>query len=341
MGRSTDRPGGPDPGTDDTRAERVLAGLGLSPDDELVELVELGFVAAASARLHGSPELLADFLDFARDRLRVLGARTLDDDQLAGFARMLAADGNGEVPPPVADLVDRALVRLPARPLTGDPPLGPLAATYLEHVLAGDRRGAIAVVVDCARGGMPVSVLLTDVLEAAQREIGRRWQEGHVTIAQEHFCTAVTQLALAALHPYLFERHAAGRARRRLVAVQAGDGMHQVGLRMVVDLLEHDGWDTTYLGAQDDPGRVVEVLADQRATVLAVSASMPADVTFAEALVRAVRADPRTSRVHVIVGGRAFLVAPALAEQVGADGLAHDAREAVALCAGYTDDVAV
>jgi len=339
MGRSKDRPGNPDTGNDETRAGRVLEALGLPLDDELVELVELGIAAAAAARLHGSPELLADFLDFARDRLAVLGAGTLTPDRFARFARLLAGDVEDNAP--VDDVVEQALARLPALPATGEPTLGPLAATYVEHVLSGDRARAIAVVVDCARAGMPVSVLLTDVLEAAQREIGRRWQEGQVTIAQEHFCTAVTQFALAALHPYLFERHAAGRQRRRLVAVQAGDGMHQVGLRMVVDLLEHDGWDTTYLGAQDDPGPVVEALADQRASVLAVSASMPADVAHAEALVRAVRADPRTSTVRIIVGGRAFLVAPALAERVGADGLAHDAREAVALCAAHTDDVAV
>ncbi len=96
-----------------------------------------------------------------------------------------------------------------------------------------------------------------------------------------------------------------------------------------------------YLGAQPDPRPVVEALVDQRAAVLAVSASMPADVVHAETMVRAVRADPRTIGVRVVVGGRAFLVAPDLAAQVGADGLARDAREAVALCAAQAADVAV
>lgn len=216
------------------------------------------------------------------------------------------------------------------------------ARDYLEHALAGRSEDAVAVVVDAARTGTDLGTVLTGILEPAQREIGRLWAAGSVTVAQEHYCTALTQLALSALHPYLFGDREIG-AGRRLVAVEAGGSLHHVGLRMVVDLLEHAGWDTTYLGAESDPQRVVSALVDRRADVLAVSAAMPSEVAAVADVVSAVRAERRTAAVRVVVGGRAFLVAPALARDVGADGLARDAREAVALCARLTEsgDVAV
>jgi methanogenic corrinoid protein MtbC1 len=61
------------------------------------------------------------------------------------------------------------------------------------------------------------------------------------------------------------------------------------------------------------------------------------------ALVSAVRTDPRTAAVKIVVGGRPFLVDPGLVAEVGADGSATDARQTVALCSRLVeaDDVAV
>jgi methanogenic corrinoid protein MtbC1 len=101
---------------------------------------------------------------------------------------------------------------------------------------------------------------------------------------------------------------------------------------MVADLLEHEGWDTTDLGAAASSAPVIDALVDRRAHVLAISASMPEHVRAVAALVAAVRNDPRTAHVKIVVGGRPFLVAPDLAADLGADGWAHDARETVALC---------
>ena len=188
--------------------------------------------------------------------------------------------------------------------------------------------------------GTDLATVLIDVLEPAQKEIGRRWQEGEISVAQEHLCTSVTQQVMSELYPYLFT----GVPRRhRLVAAQAPGSLHEVGLRMVVDLLEHEGWETTYLGEGNTPDEVVEALVTRHADVLAISASMPGQVRGVVALVTAVRSDPRTAAVKVVVGGRPFLVDPGLVAEVGADGSAADARETVELCARIveSDDVAV
>ena len=223
-----------------------------------------------------------------------------------------------------------------------DPPVGlnDLARGYLDAVLDGRREQAVSMVLEAVRHGTDLATVLIDVLEPAQKEIGRRWQEGEISVAQEHLCTSVTQQVMSELYPYLFT----GVPRRhRLVAAQAPGSLHEVGLRMVVDLLEHEGWETTYLGEGNTPDEVVEALVTRHADVLAISASMPGQVRGVVALVTAVRSDPRTAAVKVVVGGRPFLVDPGLVAEVGADGSAADARETVELCARIveSDDVAV
>jgi methanogenic corrinoid protein MtbC1 len=312
--------------------------------EELRELAEMGVTTFDLALAHHSPELLADYLAFAARRIAVLTPTYPSGDQARVRVRALVA----ELLPPgdasaVEDFLDRAMAITPAQAVAEPPELDDRARRFLDLALAGRSEEAVEVVVDAARSGTDLAVVLIDILEAAQRELGRLCSIGTVSVAQEHYCTALTQLAMSALYPYLFTDVPDAHARRRLVAVQAGGSLHEVGLRMVVDLLEHEGWDTTYLGAESDPCRVVAALLDRRAEVLAISASMPAQIGAVARLVAAVRAEPRTAAVKVVVGGRLFLVAPALATEIGADGMARDAREAVALCARLTEpgDVAV
>lgn len=316
-----------------TVGAQVLDLLDLPREDELLELAELGVTTLDAALAHDRAELLADYLAFAARRVEAVTSRRVPPERVRGVPEALFA---GTLTPAdiaaVAAFLDRALGALRSRSVDrtdGSAPLGDLARAYLDEVLRGHREGAVAVVLDAVRAGTDVATALVEVLEPAQKEIGRLWQTGEITVAQEHYCTAVTQLVMTELYPFLFTGAETGR---RLVAVQAPGSLHEVGLRMVVDLLEHQGWDTTYLGTTAGPGPVLDALVERRAHVLAISASMPAHVRAVAALVAAVRSDPRTAHVKVVVGGRPFLVAPGLAADVGADGWAHDARETVALC---------
>lgn len=316
-----------------TVGAQVLDLLGLPRDDELMELAELGVTTLDAALAHDRSELLTDYLAFAARRVAVVTSRRIPAAAVRDLPAALFADALATADiAAVGEFLGRALDALEAGS-AGRPeesaPLGDLARAYLDEVLRGHRESAVAVVLDAVRSGTDVATALIEVLEPAQKEIGRLWQVGEITVAQEHYCTAITQLVMTDLYPFLFTGADSGR---RLVAVQAPGSLHEVGLRMVADLLEHEGWDTTYLGAVSGPGPVIDSLVDRRADVLAISASMPAHVRAVAALIAAVRNDPRTAHVKVVVGGRPFLVAPDLAAEVGADGWAPDARETVALC---------
>lgn len=208
-------------------------------------------------------------------------------------------------------------------------PLNALATAYLEHVLAGRRDEALALVLDSADEGLAPQDLLLDVLQPVQEEIGRLWEIGRIGVAQEHYVTAITELAIALLHPRLMPppgRH------RRVLATGVGFGAHEVGIRMVTETLEAAGWSATYLGTGTPVPDVVNEVAAQDAELLAVSASMSGHVIIVRHLIDRLREDPRTHDVPVVVGGRVFRRTPGLVRKVGADGFAEDARAAVGEC---------
>lgn len=209
-------------------------------------------------------------------------------------------------------------------------PLSDLALRYLTDVLGGDRTSAVRAVVDAAESGVPIPDLYRYVLEPAQLELGRLWHLNRITVAQEHYATAVTQMTMAQLYRFMF---ASEKTEGVLVAACVGDELHELGLRMVADRFEMAGWDTHFLGANTPACDIVDLAAMRGADVIALSATMTYHVPEVAEVVSAIKADARTSHIPILVGGYPFNLAPTLAEQVGADASAPSAEAAIEVAA--------
>lgn len=203
-----------------------------------------------------------------------------------------------------------------------------LAFAYLTAVLKGERHVASKLVLDAAAAGTPVREIYLHVFQVAQYEVGRLWQTNQITVAQEHYCTAATQLIMSQLYPYVF---ASEKTRGTLVATCVAHDLHEIGVRMLTDFFEMDGWNTYYLGANTPAQAVVDTVIQQQAQLLAISATISAHLRGVEELIHLVRAQSACRDVKIIVGGYPFLIAPELWKRVGADGSALNAQHAIAL----------
>jgi methanogenic corrinoid protein MtbC1 len=116
---------------------------------------------------------------------------------------------------------------------------------------------------------------------------------------------------------------------RILVATCIGGELHELGIRMVADFFEIEGWETYYLGANMPIDDVVAMANDKQAHLLGISASLNSHVTQARDLIHAMRASPHGPEIKIMVGGHPFNRAPLLHETIGADFTAPNAREAV------------
>ncbi len=197
---------------------------------------------------------------------------------------------------------------------------------YLDALRRGDRRQALAAAQSALSAGVDIRDLYMDVFQPAMHEVGHLWETNRLTVAQEHLATAITQSVMAQLYSYVFARPSLGRT---MVATCIGGELHELGIRMVADFFEMEGWDVYYLGANMPIDDVVNMVNEQRADMLAISASLNNHVTRARDMINAVRASPIGPEIKIIVGGHPFNRAPHLYETVGADLTARDAREAV------------
>lgn len=273
------------------------------------------------------------FLDYIGWTKVVLAKRHVTERDLLENLRILG-QAVREMPDAEA-YVQTAIDELPAMtddvPSFLDPrePLWPVASGYLAALIRGDRHEALQVILRALDSGVTIRDVYRNVFEPVQQEIGRLWQLNQISVAQEHFCTAATQQVMTQLYGRIFGGDAS--RGKRVVAMCVGGELHEIGLRIITDLLELSGWQTWYLGANVPPANAVQFCVEQKADVLLVSATLPPHLPGVAEVVRSFRARPELAGAKVLVGGRAFRNAPGLWRTIGADGTAAGVDECIAL----------
>ncbi|MCO5170530.1 MAG: cobalamin-dependent protein [Planctomycetes bacterium] len=282
-------------------------------------------VLAAAVDLD-EPAVFADYVAWAR---RLLAARGIDPAHLVEHLALLRRLVGAALPPGAAAEVARVIDAAAAghdvpRACAADPAM----QAFLVACLQGDGPGARALaraVLD-ARGP---AALYEQVVRPALYEVGERWLRGEVSEPVEHLATATAQVAVATLYGAL-PWPAPGPVA---VVCCVGGERHDLGARLLSDLLGLDGWRTHFLGADTPAARLPDLVRRQGARVVALSATMPIHLTELRRCVLALRA--ACPDVKVIVGGQALRAVPDPAGRLGADAWVASAEEAVTLARAW------
>jgi MerR family transcriptional regulator, light-induced transcriptional regulator len=204
---------------------------------------------------------------------------------------------------------------------------GPHRRAYLEALLARDVGAARRAIDGALEAGVPVPDVYLGILQPALYEIGRCWAVGDFSVAEEHCATTVTQSMIGMLGPRM---RTAPKDGRLAMLTGSPEERHALGIQMVADFLESDGWEVLNLGPST-PARDLARMADaERPDVVALSTSTPAGLPGAAEAVQALGA--LEARPLVVLGGQLWQGrARADAGTLGADLVVDDPRELVAL----------
>lgn len=275
---------------------------------------------------------LAPFADYLHWLASVLAARGIPTDHLALSLDWLAESLAAHLPPEVAGPAAAALADArTALAAARTPPMDearvtdarPETEALVDALGAGDTRRVEAIVDAAGRDLLDIEVRL---LQPALYGIGRAWQEGRISVAQEHLATAIVQAQMT--RAFGRAEPASPNGRRALLACVEGN-RHGVGLRMVADGLELDGWEVEFLGVDTPVAMLAERTRRFAPEIVGLSASLPQHLRGIREAIRTLRRELGAQCPRIVVGGLVINRFPALAEALGADVWVHDAREAV------------
>jgi excisionase family DNA binding protein len=141
---------------------------------------------------------------------------------------------------------------------------------------------------------------VADELGEALAQLGRGWQRGEVSIAEEHQAADCLGRALLRIGDSLPGRPGAPRA---LLACAPGDD-HTLGLSLAELCLRERGYAPLWLGRQTPPAEILRIVEDGGAELVAISASSAStDAARLRRLAQKVGAACRDRAVSLILGG--------------------------------------
>jgi 5-methyltetrahydrofolate--homocysteine methyltransferase len=248
------------------------------------------------------------------DRLLRIGERIEKEGRLpliSGSTRPVSADQLAEAaarvgPPPAPEGIFRVI---------------------REDVLSGDEGLLKMHARELLEKGVPALDILQKGMIPAMEQIGERFKTGEVFIPEVLLAGRAMNEALAVLEPHL----AAGGKEKEgkvLIGTVLGD-LHDIGKNMVAILLRGVGFEIRDLGVNVTPQEFVRQVEAHHPQILALSALLTTTMPEMKKVIEALKEKGLREKIRVIVGGAP--VNQKFAKDIGADGYARDAGEAVPL----------
>ncbi len=195
---------------------------------------------------------------------------------------------------------------------------------YLNSLLRADKYKARQVIEEALNQDISLEKIYLKVFQQSLIRAGELWHSGEITVDEEHYVTGMIQNNMMQLWPRIFAGEKTGQ---KLLACTIGNELHEMGVRILCDLMELRGWNSIYLGAAVPVDSILSALKKHKPDLVALSVTMPFYLEQCEEAVRRIKARSEFEDIRVAVGGRAFNLAPGLPDKWGVDVMAANAGE--------------
>lgn len=204
--------------------------------------------------------------------------------------------------------------------------------TALRGALIGLKRDeALATTQRLLDEGLAPDTILQDGLAAAMLELGAAWTRGEVFLPEVVAAADLFKRCNEVVEPALLATGEARTGGRIVLATVKGD-LHDLGKNMVGAMLKTVGFEVHDLGKDTPTDAIVAAVGELHPAIVGLSALLTTTVPEQRRVIEALGEAGLRDSVKVVVGGAP--VTEEWSKEIGADGFALDAPEAVQLALG-------
>ncbi len=192
-------------------------------------------------------------------------------------------------------------------------------------VIDGKKENAIDLTNRLLELNHPPKAILDDGLLAGMDVVGVRFRDNMIFVPQVLISARAMKSSLAILEPLLSEQKISS-AGTIIIGTVKGD-IHDIGKNIVSMMLRSNGFKVVDLGIDTSADKYIEIARSENADIIGMSALLTTTMTYMKTVIEKIKESG--IQVKTIVGGAP--ISKAFADQVGADGYAQNATEAVEL----------
>lgn len=199
-----------------------------------------------------------------------------------------------------------------------------------QAVSEGDGAQAAQAALAALAGGVLPQEAIQQGLAAGMKIVGQRFRADEIFLPEVLMAARAWDAAMAVIQPHIAKEVAEQLKAGKVVIGTVKADLHRIGKDFVATLLRTAGFEVHDLGADVPVSRFVEEALACGADIIGASALLTTTMAQQRAIVEYMEVKRVRRRMAFVVGGGP--VTQAWADQIGADGYASNAEEAVALC---------
>lgn len=172
---------------------------------------------------------------------------------------------------------------------------------FLDSLLKGDRAYCSRVIRNELKNNPPIYELYEHLIRKSLYEIGELWENNKISTATEHLASAIIESTLNEIYPDVTSTDKNGKT---VVLTCVENEMHQIGIKMVNDVFELNGWRTYFLGTNTPVGSLIQFTKEIQPSLLAISVSLYFHLPDLERMIQ--QTNKAFPQLIIMVGGQAF-----------------------------------
>jgi len=172
---------------------------------------------------------------------------------------------------------------------------------FLNCLITGNRKGCSVIVRQYLGENPSIKDLYEQVMKVALYKVGQLWEENKISPVTEHLATAIVEMILNELYT---ELNVAESQNKRVVLACVENEFHQVGIKMVGDVFEMNGWDSYFIGTSVPLKDLINYLKEVKPNMLAISLSIY--FNFQQLLKMISHLRHEFDNLNIVIGGQAF-----------------------------------
>ncbi len=199
---------------------------------------------------------------------------------------------------------------------------------FTQHCLKGDAVMANQIVDSLTERGLAHDRIFLELITPAARHLGALWEQDLCDFTQ-------VTCGLAMMHQMIYRlgyESPAGQsgegASERVMLACAPGSQHFLGLTIVADFFRQAGSEVV-LEISSSESELLRAVANEWFDVVGISVALEAQIQSLPNLIAHLRASSGNPKVRVVLGGPIFLIHDFSPDNLGADAIFTDAREAV------------
>ncbi|MGO1367771.1 MAG: cobalamin-dependent protein [Senegalia sp. (in: firmicutes)] len=207
--------------------------------------------------------------------------------------------------------------------------------SYFIELRSEDILKAKNILLQLVKANVKLEDIYFNIIQKSLIKVGNMWEKNKISIGEEHYFTEATKRIMSEIY---FEYKTARPKDLNALFLSTHGERHSIGIRMISDVLEQDGWFVYFLGTDLPIDSIMKMIKDKDIDLIAISTTMDYNINSIKSMITNIRLSNNKKNIKFLVGGQPFNTDDTLCEFVGADGYAKNCKEVITVANNLVQD---